>query len=162
MKKIIALLLLVSCMVTLSACNNAKQEKTRVYSFTGENEEYVITNGVVVLTDEEDVFYGGELKAIQPDGIKNIASYRAEFYTRIGDEEDVILVSAMDNDSSSEMLNVDFGMASGNGKMLDDNFSNMDESQGDFWCELRIKDTQGNQNSYIIDLTLTEITSENK
>lgn len=162
MKKIIALLLLVSCMLTLSACNNAMKEKTRVYSFTGENEEYVITNGVIVLMDEEDIFYGGELKALQADGIKNIASYRAEFYTRIDDEEDVVLVSAMDNDSSSEMLNIDFGKASGNGKMLDDNFGKMDELQGDFWCELRIKDTQGNQNSYIIDLTLTEITNENK
>ena len=161
MKKIIALFLLASCMLTLAACNNTKQEKTRVYSFTGENEKYVITNGVVVLTEEEDIFYGGELQTAQPDGIKNIASYRAEFYTRIDDEEDVVLVSAMDNASSSEMLNIDLGKASGNGKMLEDNFGKMDESEGDFWCELKIKDTQGNQNSYIIDLTLTEITSEN-
>ncbi len=162
MKKIVALFLLVSCVLTLSACNNTKQEKTRVYSFTGGNEEYVITNGVVVLTDEEDIFYGGELQVQKPDGIKNIASYRAEFYTRIDGEENVVLVSAMDNASSSEMLNIDFGKASGNGKMLDNNFGKMDELQDDFWCELKIKDTQGNQNSYIIDLTLTEITSENK
>ena len=160
MKKIIALFLVVSCVLTLSACCNEKQEKTRVYSFTGGNEEYVITNGVVVMTDEEDIFYGGELQARNPDGIKNIASYRAEFYTSVDGEENSVLVSALDNDSLSEMLNIDFGKSSGNGDKLDNSFGRMDELQGDFWCELRIKDTQGNQKSYIIDLTLTEITGE--
>jgi hypothetical protein len=101
------------------------------------------------------------LLARQPDGIKNIASYRAEFYTRVDGEENSVFVSALDNNSLSETLNVDFGKASGNGDMLDNSFGRMDELQGDFWCELRIKDTQGNQNSYIIDLTLTEITGEN-
>lgn len=34
----------------------------QVYSFSGENDEMQISNGVIVLRDTDDIFYGGILK----------------------------------------------------------------------------------------------------
>ena len=58
MKKLIVLILALSFMFALTACKNKAQEQLVVYSFYGENECFAISNGTIVLSNSEDIFYG--------------------------------------------------------------------------------------------------------
>ena len=66
MKKLISLLtvaILCFCLlvpVVLRTAEN-KSEKITVCSFCGENEQFAVTNGVIVISADEEIFYGGDL-----------------------------------------------------------------------------------------------------
>ena len=79
MKKLTAIILALLFVLMLTACNNVKQEQLVVYSFYGESDCFEISNGTIILSDSEDVFYGGNLKVNQPESIQNITSYKAAF-----------------------------------------------------------------------------------
>lgn len=62
--KTIAIMMLYSCL--LSGCGiTPAAEQSHVYSFRGENEFFTISNGVIVLSDTKDIFYGGNLEETQ-------------------------------------------------------------------------------------------------
>lgn len=56
------LFLIAILMLTLVGCDNVTQEQLTVYSFSGENEQFSISNGVIVLDGTEEIFSGGDLK----------------------------------------------------------------------------------------------------
>ena len=92
MKKLTAIILALLFVLMLTACNNVKQEQLVVYSFYGESDCFEISNGTIILSDSEDVFYGGNLKVNQPESIQNITSYKAAFYTMIDGQQETILI----------------------------------------------------------------------
>jgi hypothetical protein len=141
----------------LTACNNQKQEQLIVYSFYGENECFEISNGTIVLSDSEDVFYGGNLQVNQPEAIQNITSYKATFYTMIDGQQETILIDELHNISSTELLGVDLGKKVSNNPEISNQFKNIEEANGKFWCELKVTDTEGINNSYKIELNLIKI-----
>ena len=55
------LVLFFCCCLMLTGCGaSSKGEPSLVvYSFKGENEQFSISNGVIVLTPNEEIFYGG-------------------------------------------------------------------------------------------------------
>ena len=54
MRKVLSLGLMLIMMVTLVACGEQSQvEYIKVYSYSGENEQYSIVNGVIVLSEDE-------------------------------------------------------------------------------------------------------------
>ena len=79
MKKLIVLVLALVCALSLSACDNIQQEHIAVFSFCGQNEQFAIYNGVVVLSDAEEVFDGGDLEVVQEELFSDIASYSTTF-----------------------------------------------------------------------------------
>ena len=76
--------------LTLVGCKKVEQEQLTVYSFSGENEQLSISNGIIVLNDTEEIFNGGDLK-VTDDFFNNITSYSTTFYIMSGDKKDVIL-----------------------------------------------------------------------
>ena len=76
MKKIVVILLsALACCTMFIGCSNSsahQEHHLSVYSFSGEDEQFAISNGVIVLNSTEETFYGGELKE-KKDKITKIA-----------------------------------------------------------------------------------------
>lgn len=159
MKKATALILVFLFVLSLTACKNETQEQFAVYSFCGENESFTICNGTIVLSNSEDVFYGGNLQVTQPESINNLFSYKATFYTMIDGQQEIIFVDEVQNLSSAELLGIDFGKKSSNADEISKQFTNIEDLNGKLYCELKITDTEGNKNSYTIQLVLIKITN---
>ena len=157
MKKLTAIILALLFVLMLTACNNVKQEQLVVYSFYGESDCFEISNGTIILSDSEDVFYGGNLKVNQPESIQNITSNKAAFNTMIDGQQETILIDELNNVSSTELLGVDLGKKVSNSSEISNQFRNIEDANGKFWCELKVTDKEGNSNSYKIELNLIKI-----
>jgi hypothetical protein len=158
MKKITILVLLFLLTLTLTSCVNEKQEQLAVYSFYGKNENFIISNGTIVLSNSEDIFWGGNLQAAQSESISDISSYKATFYTMVDGKQEIILVDEFQNLSTSELLGVDLGKKFSNDSAISKQFMEIEKSNGKLYCELKITDREGNKNSYTIELELTKVT----
>ena len=158
MKKVTALVLVFLLVLTLTACTNETQEQLVVYSFYGENECFVISNGTIVLSNSEDVFWGGNLQVTQSESINDITSCKATFYTMVDGKQEIILVDEFQNLSTSELLGVDLGKKFSNDSTISKQFMEIEKSNGKLYCELKITDREGNKNSYTIELKLTKVT----
>ena len=109
MKKLLAFFLVFSCLLPLTACQTQAEDQLIVYAFHGENEYFTITNGTIVFSDSQEVFYGGNLLPVQSNFITDIASYTATFYTIVDGQQETILIDSLSNFSSAELVNIDFG-----------------------------------------------------
>ena len=158
MKKVTALVLVFLLVLTLTACTNETQEQLVVYSFYGENECFVISNGTIVLSNSEDVFWGGNLQVTQSESINDITSCKATFYTMVDGKQEIILVDEFQNLSTSELSGVDLGKKFSNDSAISKQFMEIEKSNGKLYCELKITDREGNKNSYTIELKLTKVT----
>ena len=100
-------------MLALTGCGKEEQEPLRVYSFSGENEQFAVSNGIIVLNGSEEIFSGGDLKAAD-DCFLDITSYSTTFYTISGSEKNVILSNSV-TDTTGGTVNVsgDLGQISG-------------------------------------------------
>ena len=89
--KIVVRILLITVLYTclLSSCGmKPAEEPLVVYSFSGENEMFSISNGVIVLNEGKEIFYGGNL-----DGeLSDIIAYSMTFYIQ-SSSDDIVLLS---------------------------------------------------------------------
>ena len=101
-------------LLTLAGCEKVEQEQLTVYSFSGENEQLSISNGIIILNGTEETFSGGDLK-VTDDFFNNITSYSTTFYIMADDEKDVILSNDV-VDMTGDTVNIsgDLGQISGN------------------------------------------------
>lgn len=164
MKRIIALVLSVVCVIGLVGCNdpasNNQENLCSVYSFTGENEQLEISNGVIVLSKTEEVFDGGDLEVMQEELHLDVVSYSTTFYTMMNGEKKIILSnSVIDETGGSVNVEGDLGRASGDGFIIGNKVESIDEVKENLWFELKIKTLNGEENVYQLQLELTEITS---
>uniref|UniRef100_UPI0040562777 hypothetical protein n=1 Tax=Agathobacter sp. TaxID=2021311 RepID=UPI0040562777 len=69
--KYIVFILALSAVLNLVGCNdsssNNNEKQLSVYSFKGNNEQIEISNGVIVLDTDEEIFDGGNLRVIQEE-----------------------------------------------------------------------------------------------
>lgn len=158
MKKLLAFFLVFSCLLPLTACQTQAEDQLIVYAFHGENEYFTITNGTIVFSDSQEVFYGGNLLPVQSNFITDIASYTATFYTIVDGQQETILIDSLSNFSSAELVNIDFGKKVTKGPEISKYFQDIEESNRSLWCELSITDKSGNLNCYNIELKLIAIT----
>ena len=49
-------------LMILSGCGKEEAKPLKVYSFSGENDQIAVSNGVIILSDTEETFSGGQLK----------------------------------------------------------------------------------------------------
>ena len=155
MKKIITFTLV--CLLVLTGCNNAKQVST--YSFHGEHEAFTISNGSIVLSDEEEIFHGGEFKTTQSGLFDEMASYSTAFYTLINGEQEIIhsntVIDQTDGSVAISWEEDDLGSISGE-HLLSSTYKNIDELKENLWFELKITDLNGEEKVYQIQLTFIE------
>ena len=116
MKKLTALTLTILFIFTLTACGNAKiREKNAIYSFSGGNDSFSVSNGVIVLTEDEETFSGGDLQILRKSDFSNVVFLRTEFYILRNGEEKTILISELHDKTggASVSLSGDLGKISG-------------------------------------------------
>jgi hypothetical protein len=145
-------------MLTLVGCEKVDQEQPTVYSFSGENEQLSISNGIIVLNGTEEIFTGGDLK-VADDFFNNITSYSTTFYIMVGDEKDVILSNDV-VDMTGDTVNIsgDLGQISGNSTIRRIKIDDTSDLENILLFELTTKDRNGKENVYQLQLSLTEIT----
>ena len=145
-------------MLTLVGCEKVDQEQPTVYSFSGENEQLSISNGIIILNGTEETFSGGDLK-VSDDFFDNITSYSTTFYIMAGDEKDVILSNGM-VDMTGDTVNIsgDLGQISGDSAIRRIKIDGTSDLKNILYFELTTKDMDGNENVYQLELSLTEIT----
>lgn len=157
------LLTLMLCVGMLAGCSQNgenKSEKITVYSFCGENEQFAVTNGVIVINADEEIFYGGDLKVTDDEYFSDITSYSVKFYTMTNGETRTIMHNSV-VDQTGSTINVagDLGKMSGDDIIIGSRVENASELANNLYFELNTTDLNGNQNTYQIQLTITEIRS---
>ena len=143
--KIIVRVLLITALYTclFSSCGmKPAEEPLVVYSFSGENEMFSISNGVIVLNEGEEIFYGGNL-----DGeLSDIIAYSMTFYIQSG-SDDIVLLS----NSVTDMTGGTIGIAGETGKISGDVLKSAEEDdlQNNLYFELKTTNLDGEEKPYV-------------
>lgn len=158
MKKLIAFFLSLVFVLALVGCGKTEPSNLRVYSFSGADEQFSVTNGVIVLDETVRIFNGGNLKVTE-DSFSNIVSYTATFYIVENDEKKVILSnSATDMTGSSVSLEGNLGQVSGDDALIETMIKDTSDWESNLYLELTTTDKSGTENVYQLQMSLTEVT----
>ncbi len=144
--------------LALSGCGKEEPDQLTVYSFSGENEQLTVSNGVIVLNGTEEIFFGGDLK-VTGDLPADITSYSTTFYTMSGSERDVIFSNST-VDMTGGMVNVsgDLGQISGDSIIRRIKIEDVNDLENVLYFELTTKNKNGEENVYPLQMSLTKIT----
>lgn len=150
MKKLMILVIML-CLAGCSSSPGNKQldykEGTVVYSFSGEDENIMITNGVIVLSPEDNVFKGGNLYSKHGE-LKALAEYAMEFYYHSNKEKDTIVISKSYDEPGEASLLIENGegMPGITGDFLSDDY--LKDIEDNLYFKLNFKDKEGNDFEY--------------
>ncbi len=164
MKKAAALMLLIiMCLTALTGCA-VKMEKQdmAVYSFSGDNYFLSVSDGVIVLNGEEEIFSGGKLNILQDKLFSDITSYSADFYIlKNGEKRTVLSSSVVDMTGESVKLDGD-SLGKISGETIITNYKMIDEEdwQNNLFFELTTKDKDGEETVYELQMELIKITDQ--
>lgn len=147
--KVLFITLLCACL--LSSCGTQPaDEPLVVYSFSGENEMFSISNGVIVLTPTQETFYGGNL-----DGeLSDIVAYSMTFYIQSGND-DVVLLSNRVADMTGGTISIAGETGKVSGDILQE--AETDNLQNNLFFELKTTNLNGEENTYQLQLAVTEV-----
>lgn len=167
MKKFSAIILVVLLVFSFTSCGGegviSNKESVSVYSFSGSNGQLEISNGVIVLTDNEDVFSGGDLKVVHPESFSDVVSYSATFHISTNDENILIMSNSVVDETGESgakiEINGDLGRISGEDAHIDYVFEDGVNDTDNLWCEIKTTSSDGEKNTYVIDLNVTKITN---
>lgn len=152
-------MLCISLLVGCSQNNKNKSEEITVYSFCGENEQFAVTNGVIVIGADEEIFYGGNLTVIDQKQFSDIASYSVKFYNITNGEQRTIMHnSVVDQTGSSVKVTGDLGRRSGENVLIGNKAETASELTDNLYFELNTTDLSGKQNTFQLQLIVTEVT----
>lgn len=151
------LVLFFCCCLILTGCgaSSGSEPSLVVYSFKGENEQISISNGVIVLTPNEEIFYGGDLTGKQ-EALSDVVEYSAAFYAVSGNEQKTLLSSGA-ADKTGTGLDISGPM----GKIAGDDIisrAQIENLQNGLFFELKTTGVNGEQHQYQMQLTLTQVT----
>lgn len=161
MKKIISIAISCLLIAALVGCVGSAEDTESgsvVYSMSGSNDLFEISNGVIVLGEEEEVFDGGDLKVLQEDLFSDITSFTCSFYTITNSDKRTILSnSTVDMTGGTIYINGDLGRASGNGILIGNKIKEAEELEELLWFELITTDLCGKENTYQLPLVLNKV-----
>lgn len=161
MKRIISIAISCLLIASLVGCAGSAEDAESgsvVYSMSGSNDLFEISNGVIVLGEEEEVFDGGDLKVLQEDLFADVTAYTCSYYTITNGERRIILSNST-VDITGETLNVngDLGRASGNGILIVNKIKSAEDLENVIWFELITTDLSGKENTYQLPLVLNKV-----
>ena len=165
MKRIFALLLALACALGLAGCDrvgsDSQDNPAVVYSFHGGDGQVSVSNGTIALSEDREVFDGGDLEASQINGAQGIASFSATFYTMANGERDVIMSNSVVDETGGSVNDAkDPGSVSGDGIILGYKIESIDDLEGNLWFELVTTGIDGETRTYQFPLTLTEVSGQ--
>ena len=142
-------LFLSALILALTGCG--KSEKPRVYTFSGTNDDLMITDGEITISDKSEKMYSGNL-VIQSDIPENTAYYTMEYYVIVNGEKEVIMKNKSDDftriepDKCYENVSIE-------GDILSDGAKENIES---LCFVLKTVDADGNTSEYTLKPEVTE------
>lgn len=161
MKKIISIAISCLLIAVLVGCAGSAEDAEReaeVYSMSGSNDLFEISNGVIILVEEEEVFDGGDLKILQEDLFSDVTSYTCSFYVITnGEKRPILSNSTVDMTGETLSVNGDLGRASGNGILIGNKIKEAEELEQLLWFELITTDLSGEENTYQLPLVLNKV-----
>ena len=161
MKRIISIAISCLLIATLVGCAGSAEDAESgsvVYSMSGSNDLFEISNGVIILGEEEEVFDGGDLKIIQEDLFSDVTAYTCSYYTITNGERRTILSnSTVDMTGGTLNVNGDLGRASGNGILIGNKIKSAEDLQDVIWFELITTDLSGKESTYQLPLVLNKV-----
>lgn len=161
MKKVTTVIFIAALMLT--GCHKTTSKQSfKVFSFHATNEQLTITNGVIILSDEGDTFYGGDLE-VSKDFPANIMTYSLKFYIKAKEENQTILSNTLSNQSDSPaLIDTNLGKIADEDQFLGtvDNEETILNLKNNLYFELITTDTNGEKNTYKLQMLLTEVTAE--
>ena len=161
MKRIISIAiscLLIAALVGCAGSAEDNESGSVVYSMSGSNDLFEITNGVIVLGEEEEVFDGGDLKILQEDLFSDVTAYTCSYYSITNGERRTILSnSTVDMTGGTLNLNGDLGRASGKGILIGNKIKSAEDLENVIWFELITTDLSGKENTYQLALVLNKV-----
>lgn len=161
MKRIISIAISCLLIAAFLGCAGSVEDAESgavVYSMSGSNDMFEITNGVIVLDEEEEVFDGGDLKVLQEDLFSDVTSYTCSFYVITnGEKRPILSNSTVDMTGETLSVNGDLGRASGNGILIGNKIKEAEELEQLLWFELITTDLSGKENTYQLPLVLNKV-----
>lgn len=155
---IIPLALLCSALL-LTGCGASSErnpeQSLKVYSFSGKNDLISVSNGVIVSDAEGEICYGGALEAAA-DKFSDITAYSTTVYLNTGSER-VTLMSNGAEDQTGGTIAVSGNIGKISGDIIRD--GDIDKLTDNLWFELKTTDLNGQENTFLLQLETTEITS---
>ena len=161
MKRIISIAISCLLIASLVGCAGSAEDAESgsvVYSMSGSNDLFEISNGVIVLGEEEEVFDGGDLKILQEDLFSDVTAYTCSYYTITNGERRTILSnSTVDMTGGTLSVNGDLGRASGNGILIGNKIKSAEDLENVIWFELITTDLSSKENTYQLALVLNKV-----
>ena len=161
MKRLLSYIFVIICFGVLVGCSEkeASEQELVVYSFSGSDEQIAVSNGIIALSPDKDVFYGGDLVVFNEELCTDIASYSTTFYTMNNGEKNTILSnSVVDQTDGSVNVAGDLGRMSGANLLIGNKVDAAEDLLHDLLFELCITDMNGEQRVYEVQMEVTEIT----
>lgn len=142
------------CWVVLSGCGKEPaKEPLVVYSFCGENANFSISNGIIILSSMEEIFYGGNL-----DGeLSDVVGYSMTLYIPFDNHERILLSNSVE-DMTGGTISIAGEIGKASGDIL--TAAEIEELQNNLFFRLKTTNLKGEENEYQLQLALTEITRQ--
>lgn len=158
-KKVVVILTLIF-VVILAGCSKDENEVT-VYSFSGDNGYIQINNGVIVISENETVFSGGNINLLGFDN-SNIASCSMTFYVMSGNEKKIVLSNSIEDFTGESIDRLDtLGKISGDDVLTfiasEDNVN----WRENLYFEFTGKNVEGSEFVENVHLTVVDILKSN-
>lgn len=160
MKKVLVLILAVTCLFILVGCNATQDnDKTEVYTFYGENEYISVTNGTAVIDGEDEMFSGGELRVIDKELFADAVYWRYEFYALNDGEEKTLYVGAVSDETGGASVDIegDLGSISGGDIITKYDDSYADDFVNDLYFKFIVKNADGEENTYHLQMKVNKV-----
>lgn len=148
------------CCALLTGCGKTTADPVdtplQVFSFSGENEQLSITNGVIVLSAEQDVFSGGEL-TVKDESLHHCTAFVETFSLRSAGEEITLSSNAArDTTGGTVTTGGELGKCFGGKGLLGQ--ASTDDLKQTLYFELTTTDAEGNETVSQLHLEVTEVT----
>ena len=148
------LLAILACCALLSGCGGeTAKESLVVYSFYGESENLSISNGVIVLSSTEEIFYGGNLEG----ELSDVVGYSMTYYIPFSNDERILLSNSVE-DMTGGTINIAGEIGKRSGDIL--TTTEIEELRNNLFLKLKTTNLKGEENEYQLQLTLKEITGQ--
>ena len=151
MKKLFGILLAV---LLLSGCGKNGGKDLAVYTFSGSDGQFAVTNGAVVFSDQTDVFEGGSL-ALQQDVPEDVTAYTMTFYVNYKGERRTLMSNSVVDEAGGTLTfaeNLGRLETDGEGSYLGWTEDWTEYLEGNLFFELTLTDKSGEQRTYQIPM----------
>lgn len=144
-------------LLILTGCAKAEEKPLKVYSFSGENEQIAVSNGVIVLRDTEEIFYGGDLEAVGEE-FSDITCCSTKFYIMSGSENVAISSNMIENlTGGTVQVPGGLGKLSGDGIITSTKIKDVDDLKNNLYFELTTMNKDGEKQVYQLQMSVEEV-----